>query len=258
MRKWVGFTLALTVLFFLPTDAFAQFNGLPNHTLTPGAFNPAVTQSTIKKTICISGWTATIRPKPSYTTALKIQQLNSGYSVNGDTKPSDYEEDHLVPLEIGGSPTSPLNLWPELWNDPLGAHLKDKLENKIHSLICKGQMSLATGRSVFTGDWTSYYKIYYGALPVSSETPTASETPAPTPTVVATPTPSASQPSPIEASASPTPTPVASQTPSSNSTLPLITAGAFCSTTNAMGKSAKGVTYTCKASATDTRLRWRQ
>ncbi|MHC6593237.1 PASTA domain-containing protein [Arthrobacter sp. C152] len=37
-----------------------------------------------------------------------------------------------------------------------------------------------------------------------------------------------------------------------------VTPGAFCSPTGAMGISAKGTTYICKPSATDTRSRWRQ
>ena len=38
----------------------------------------------------------------------------------------------------------------------------------------------------------------------------------------------------------------------------IITPGAFCSPTGAIGKSSSGVTYTCKTSSTDSRNRWRQ
>src|SRR5881227_2293039 len=75
---------------------------LPDPTCTPGVYNPDVTQSTINSTICVSGWTATVRPSTSYTNALKVKQIAEyGYS---DTSTSDYEEDHLVPLELGGAP----------------------------------------------------------------------------------------------------------------------------------------------------------
>ena len=30
-----------------------------------------------------------------------------------DTSTADYEEDHLIPLELGGAPRDPNNLWPE-------------------------------------------------------------------------------------------------------------------------------------------------
>jgi hypothetical protein len=86
---------------------------LPDPTRTPGAINPAVTQSNISRTICVTGWTATIRPPSSYTTSLKQRQLATGYAYRGDRDTSDYEEDHLISLELGGSPTSVRNLWPE-------------------------------------------------------------------------------------------------------------------------------------------------
>jgi hypothetical protein len=83
---------------------------LPDRTITPGALNPKVRQSTIKKTICKSGWTKTIRPPTSYTNALKISQM----VLYGETgSPSEYEEDHFIPLELCGAPKNPKNLWPE-------------------------------------------------------------------------------------------------------------------------------------------------
>jgi len=67
---------------------------LPDPTITPGALNPKVRQSTIKKTICKSGWTKTIRPPVGYTNALKIQQM----VLYGETgSPSLYEEGSLHP-----------------------------------------------------------------------------------------------------------------------------------------------------------------
>ena len=83
---------------------------LPDKKRTPGALNPRVRQSTIKKTICKSGWTKKIRPPVSYTNALKIKQMVL-YEETGS--PSEYEEDHFIPLELGGAPRNPKNLWPE-------------------------------------------------------------------------------------------------------------------------------------------------
>jgi hypothetical protein len=80
------------VLALLATPALGQ-GALPDPHRTPGAINPAVTQETIGSTICVSGWTRTIRPPSEYTTALKRQQIREfGYA---DRKLSDYEEDHL-------------------------------------------------------------------------------------------------------------------------------------------------------------------
>lgn len=130
---------------------------LPNPALTPGDINTSVTQATIASTICVSGWTATIRPPSSVTTALKVQQLGSGYNFGGDINVKDYEEDHLIPLELGGS-SSPLNLWPEPYTG--GAHLKDSLENKLKSLVCAGTLPLDTARKAISTNWIQAYATY--------------------------------------------------------------------------------------------------
>ena len=100
----------------------------------PGAINPAVTQANIKTTICVSGWTKTVRPPASYTTKLKKSQMTTLHIV-GTTK--DYEEDHLVSLELGGNPTSPLNLWPQNWTGQWNAHQKDVLETFLKRRVCE-------------------------------------------------------------------------------------------------------------------------
>jgi hypothetical protein len=146
-----------------PTSS-AQAPGLPNSKLTPGATNPAVTQSTIGSTICVIGYTKTIRPPVSYTNKLKYDQLHSGYNVNGDLNMRDYEEDHLIPLEVGGHPSSPLNLFPQYYKASAGARYKDKLENKMHLLVCSGRITLKAAQAVFRGDWTAGYRNYVGAL----------------------------------------------------------------------------------------------
>jgi len=53
---------------------------------------------------------------------------------------SDYELDHLIPLELGGASTV-ANLWPEPWADPRGAHRKDDLENALNRQVCSGSMT---------------------------------------------------------------------------------------------------------------------
>jgi hypothetical protein len=104
---------------------------------TPGVLNPAVTQAKIRTTICRHGWTATIRPPVSYTNALKRRQMRQ-YGETGSL--SDYQEDHLISLELGGNPTDPRNLWPEPY--PRAAEV-DKIENELNSDICDGKLTLA-------------------------------------------------------------------------------------------------------------------
>ncbi|MBO1416933.1 hypothetical protein J0670_20265 [Streptomyces sp. FH025] len=126
---------------------------LPDPSCTPGAYNPDVTQATIGQTICVSGWTATVRPPTSYTNALKTQQIAQyGYA---DTNLSDYEEDHLVPLELGGAPRDPRNLWPEPRYGNQPAQSKDSVETKLKNAVCGGRVSLDAARSAIAGDWTT-------------------------------------------------------------------------------------------------------
>jgi hypothetical protein len=131
-------------------------NGLPPVT-TPGFLNPAVTQANIKTTICVSGYTTTIRPSASYTTKLKLKQMND---LHLPGKASDYEEDHLISLEIGGNPTNPLNLWPQAWVGTYNAHNKDQLENKMKKLVCNGTVTLDFAQKAVAKDWISAYKTY--------------------------------------------------------------------------------------------------
>jgi hypothetical protein len=136
---------------------------LPNRALTPGATNPAVTPSTIHATICLTGYTKTVRPSSSYTTGLKRTQLAAGYTFHGDLSTSDYEEDHLISLELGGSPSSVKNLWPEPYAASEGARVKDKVENRLHDLVCSGEISLRTAQTAIATNWWSAYQRYGGA-----------------------------------------------------------------------------------------------
>ena len=135
---------------------------LPNPRVTPGATNPAVTPLTINSTICIVGYTRRIRPAESYTEALKFRQLDGGYNLRGDTRASDYEEDHLIPLEVGGSASAPANLWPEPRHLAWGASRKDRLENALHRLVCSGAVPLRVAQRVFATNWIAGYRRYVG------------------------------------------------------------------------------------------------
>jgi hypothetical protein len=114
---------------------------LPIKSITPGALNPRVRQGTIRKTICKSGWTRTIRPPVRYTNALKIKQMPL-YELGGP--PSLYEEDHLIPLELGGAPQNPKNLWPEPRTQ---ARKSDPLETSLKRQVCGRQITLARARA---------------------------------------------------------------------------------------------------------------
>ena len=132
--------------------AHCAVNGaLPDVGCTPGALNLKVTQATIKTTICVQGYTKTIRPPVSYTNPLKTR-LMKAYGERGPA--SAYELDHLISLELGGNPTSAQNLWPEPYAPTPGAHEKDKVENYLHHQVCSGAITLAAAQARIEGDWT--------------------------------------------------------------------------------------------------------
>ncbi len=136
----------------------AAASGLPDPRLTPGAVNPAVTQANIQQTICERGYTKTIRPPVSYTEPLKRRQLREyGYA---DQHIWHYEEDHLVPLEVGGAPSNPRNLWPEPHYGKWNSYQKDKLENELHWRVCHGQMPLRKAQKVYERNWVEGYRKY--------------------------------------------------------------------------------------------------
>jgi hypothetical protein len=120
---------------------------LPDTACTPGATDPAVTPATIASTICRSGWTATVRPPESVTETLKRSQL----AAYGETGPiSAYEEDHLIPLELGGAPADPSNLWPEPGASP---NPKDDVESAANRAVCDGRLGLAQAQQAIASDW---------------------------------------------------------------------------------------------------------
>ncbi len=132
---------------------------LPDPNCTPGVIDPAVTQDNLPTTICRSGYTKTVRPPASYTTNLKKKQIEEyGYA---DTQLSTYEEDHLISLELGGSPRDPANLWPE---PHASINEKDTVENYLHQQLCDGQITLATAQTEISQNW---YKIYRQLHPIA-------------------------------------------------------------------------------------------
>jgi len=144
-----------------PTAVSSDAPYLPNPATQPGANNPDVTQDNIQTTICVSGYTSTIRPPVSYTNALKTQQIAEyGYA---DTNLADYEEDHLIALEDGGNPTDPKNLWPQpRHTTPWSAGQKDTLENTLHKMVCSNQITLDEARQALAADWVAAYQKYVG------------------------------------------------------------------------------------------------
>lgn len=133
-----------------PPAACHMRGALPDPSCSPGATDPRVTQANIATTICLAGYTASVRPSSSYTTPLKREQM-ARYGLPGE--PADYEEDHLVPLELGGAPRDVANLWPQS-RAPGNALRKDVIEGRLHDDVCAGKIPLADAQRRIIADWT--------------------------------------------------------------------------------------------------------
>ena len=96
-----------------PNPSLIARGMVQNPNLTPGDV-----LTTDRNQICTSGYTKTVRNVPS---SLK-RQVYQSYGIRTH-KPGDYEIDHLISLELGGS-NSVRNLWPESFvSAPLNAHV---------------------------------------------------------------------------------------------------------------------------------------
>ncbi len=111
----------------------------------PGARDARVTQATVHGTICQRGYAATVRPPRAVSDAAKHRLLN-GHAGTA----ADYELDHLIPLGLGGHPTSPNNLWLQPWME---AAMKDRDELRLRRDVCAGRMSLEQAQHEMLAEW---------------------------------------------------------------------------------------------------------
>jgi hypothetical protein len=113
----------------------------------PGATDPAVTQASIGQTVCRLHYTATVRPSKEWSNALKHRLLREQHQPG---TVQDYELDHLIPLNIGGAPTDPRNLWLQRWDE---ARVKDEDESELYHAVCSGRITLEQAQRRMLDKW---------------------------------------------------------------------------------------------------------
>ena len=120
-------------------------------------YNPAVKQETLQETVCIRGYTATVRP-PVYITNVIKKRLLEAQGMTWDSAPT-FKLDHVVPLYAGGEAGDPNHTSNFQLQRVEEATRKDRLEAKIGCMICVGQITLDEGHDAFL-NWQSAYHHY--------------------------------------------------------------------------------------------------
>jgi hypothetical protein len=122
------------------------------------ALNPDVDEDTIDETICVSGYTKSVRPASSYTNGVKKKLLRE--AGIDEARIGDYELDHIVPLALGGHPRKLSNLMLQPWEGAHGAKSKDGLEVRLQSLVCHGTLDLTDAQVCIARDWEACARQY--------------------------------------------------------------------------------------------------
>jgi len=142
----------------VPADSALQYPVVPNPTRTPGAILDVTAAD-----ICVSGYAKRVRNVP---VAVK-RQAYASYGILSH-EPGEYEVDHLISLELGGS-NSLRNLWPQSYRThPWNAYVKDALENELHRRVCAGTIDLAKAQYVISHNWVIGYRAYVHQNPPSA------------------------------------------------------------------------------------------
>ena len=132
---------------------------VPDHRLTPGA-----TRQVTLGEVCSSPHEEVVRAVPG---SLR-QKVFEEYGIS-NPRPDDYEVDYLIAPGLGGTDDI-RNLWPEpstisQWN----AHMKDVLGERLHQLVCHGQLDLGTAQQAIATDWIGAYEKYCNSgIPAST------------------------------------------------------------------------------------------
>jgi hypothetical protein len=135
---------------------------IPDAAKTPGVARTELSKSTI----CTTKWGQDER----HVTAAMKGQVFALYGYSGyedarcvaDAHGKTCEIDHLISRELGGA-DDVKNLWPQAYGTmPWNAHLKDKLENRLHRELCANHLSLQEARDSLVNDWRVAYRKYYG------------------------------------------------------------------------------------------------
>jgi Protein of unknown function (DUF3761) len=127
----------------------------PDRRCSPGAYSTGLTRTVL----CSSSFrSSSIRNVP----ASEKYAVERDYGLPARAYGTTIEIDHIVPLELGGSNTI-ANLFPEPGSGVADYHAKDRLENRLHELVCSGSIALRAAQRGISSDWITLYRRIFGA-----------------------------------------------------------------------------------------------
>jgi hypothetical protein len=176
MNKKLRLIIVFSTILFSTSSALATYgiqtktsNCVSNQTLPDLACSPGAVLTTDTKVICVSGYTATVRNVSEATKKKVFKEYGIPY-----TEHSNYEVDHIISLELGGS-NDISNLYPESYTIKNNARVKDKFENYLHAQACNGKMDIKEAQRQISSDWFYYYQTEMLHLKVATTTQATSK-----------------------------------------------------------------------------------
>lgn len=152
--RWPALMAVAAALLFAVYLAMAErgAGAVPRQKLTPGAVRPVM-----KSDVCAA------RGNQAFVVPVALQRrVFEEYGIR-NAQPDAYEVDYLITPELGGA-SDIRNLWPEPYSSTVwNARVKDALEDRLHQMVCDGQLDLATAQHDISTNWIAAYKKYFNS-----------------------------------------------------------------------------------------------
>jgi len=147
-----GMVLIVTAVALVWTSTrSAHARSLPDSRLTPGA-----TRLISSQQVCVVPDNDDDRPVP----VELATRVFRDYGIR-EPRPKAYEVDYLITPALGGA-ADIRNLWPQPYTEGVWtARVKDALEDYLHTLVCEGNLDLATAQQEIATDWIAAYQKHF-------------------------------------------------------------------------------------------------
>jgi hypothetical protein len=145
-----------SIIILLALCCVAYAGDLPDSSLTPGQADPTLT----KEKLCSKTFrTGSVRNVPQSVRTAAFKEYGITCPTTGPKSCAKlYELDHLIDLWNGGS-NDLKNLWPQSRTNTIwSAGVKDRLELRLHKVMCSGTMSLDDSQTCISKDWIACYQ----------------------------------------------------------------------------------------------------